>query len=50
MMRFDLTALKERSAAVLHGAQWNERGEPEGGMTVVALAPTAADSAPRAGY
>src|SRR4051794_1153542 len=56
LMRFDLTTLKEGTAAVLHGAQWNESGEPEGGMTVVALAPTAedkkpaADSAPGSGY
>jgi hypothetical protein len=39
VMRFDLSNLAEDSAVVLHGAQWNESGQPEGGMTVVALAP-----------
>jgi hypothetical protein len=39
VLRFDHSNLKERSAVVLHGAQWSERGDPEGGMTVVALAP-----------
>jgi hypothetical protein len=39
IMRFDLSNLDEGTAAVLHGAQWNESGMPEGGMTVVALAP-----------
>jgi hypothetical protein len=40
LMRFDLTNLRKHTAAVLHGVQWNSAGEPEGGMTVVALAPT----------
>jgi hypothetical protein len=40
LMRFDLSDLDERTAAVLHGVQWNEAGEAEGGMTVIALAPT----------
>jgi hypothetical protein len=39
VLRFDLSNLDENSAAVLHGAQFNENGEPEGGMTVVAMAP-----------
>jgi hypothetical protein len=39
IMRFDLSDLAEHTAVVLHGAQWNEAGVPEGGMTVVALAP-----------
>jgi hypothetical protein len=40
VMRFDLSNLKEHSAVVLHGVQWDGAGRPEGGMTVVALAPT----------
>ena len=40
VMRFDLSNLKEGTAVVLHGAQWNGAGNPEGGMTVIALAPT----------
>jgi hypothetical protein len=40
VMRFDHTNLYKRTAAVLHGVQWNERGVQEGGMTVIALAPT----------
>ena len=39
LLRFDHSNLKKRSAVVLHGAQWDERGRPEGGMTVIALAP-----------
>lgn len=37
---FDHSNLADRSAVVLHGAQWDESGRPEGGLTVVALAPT----------
>jgi hypothetical protein len=40
IFRFDLSNLKERTAVVLHGAQWSDSGKPEGGMTIVALAPT----------
>jgi hypothetical protein len=40
LMRFDHSNLQKRTAAVLHGVQWNENGEAEGGMTVIALAPT----------
>ncbi len=39
-MRFDLSNLKERTAVVLHGVQFSAAGAPEGGMTLVALAPT----------
>lgn len=39
ILRFDHTNLDKRGAAVLHIAQWNEAGVPEGGITVVALAP-----------
>jgi hypothetical protein len=39
VLHFDHSNLPPRSAVVLHGAQWSEKGEPEGGMTVVALAP-----------
>jgi hypothetical protein len=39
VLRFDHSNLRKRSAVVLHGVQWSEDGEPEGGMTVVALAP-----------
>jgi hypothetical protein len=38
MLGFDHTNLKPHSAAVLHGVQWDEHGNAEGGMTVVALA------------
>jgi hypothetical protein len=40
ILRFDHTSAPKRTAVVMHGVQWNERGEAEGGMTVVALAPT----------
>jgi hypothetical protein len=40
ILRFDHSNLRKRTAAVLHGVQWNEQGEAEGGMTLVALAPT----------
>lgn len=40
VMRFDHSNLKPNTAVMLHGAQWSEDGTPEGGMTVVALAPT----------
>jgi hypothetical protein len=36
---FDHSNLAPHTAVVLHGAQWDEHGRPEGGMTVVALAP-----------
>jgi hypothetical protein len=39
LLRFDHSNLAKKTAVVLHGAQWSERGEPEGGMTVIALAP-----------
>jgi hypothetical protein len=39
ILRFDHSNLKRGSAIVLHGAQWSDRGDPEGGMTVVAVAP-----------
>jgi hypothetical protein len=39
MLRFDHSNLDKRGATVLHVAQWNEAGVPEGGITVVALAP-----------
>lgn len=40
LLRFDHSNLAERTAVVLHGAQWDEAGRPEGGMTVVAMAPS----------
>lgn len=39
VLRFDHTNLERRGALVLHVAQWNEAGVPEGGITVVAPAP-----------
>ena len=39
LLRFDHSNIEPGTAVVLHGAQWNEDGRPEGGMTVVALAP-----------
>jgi hypothetical protein len=39
ILRFDHSNLKERTAAVMHVAQVDARGIPEGGMTVIALAP-----------
>ncbi|HEX8646215.1 MAG TPA: hypothetical protein VF715_04900 [Thermoleophilaceae bacterium] len=39
VLRFDHTNLDSSAALVLHLAQWNEAGVPEGGITVVALAP-----------
>jgi hypothetical protein len=39
LLRFDHSNLKPHSAVVLHGAQWDERGRAEGGLTIVALAP-----------
>lgn len=39
VLRFDHSNLDTRSALVLHAAQWDERGEAEGGMTIVAVAP-----------
>lgn len=40
LLRFDHSNLEKRTAVVLHGAQWDEKGDPEGGMTLIALAPT----------
>jgi hypothetical protein len=40
LLRFDHSNIEPGTAVVLHGVQWNERGDPEGGMTVVALSPT----------
>ncbi|HEX8745013.1 MAG TPA: hypothetical protein VF712_17950 [Thermoleophilaceae bacterium] len=37
---FDHSNLRSRTAVVLHGAQWDATGRPEGGITIVALAPT----------
>jgi hypothetical protein len=39
LLRFDHSNLKPGTAVVMHGVQWNEAGDAEGGMTVVALAP-----------
>jgi hypothetical protein len=39
ILRFDHSNLAPRTAVVLHGAQWREDGTPEGGITLVALAP-----------
>jgi hypothetical protein len=39
LMRFDHSNLAPHTAVVLHGAQWSDAGRPEGGMTVVAVAP-----------
>lgn len=41
LLRFDLSHLEPATAMVLHGAQFDENGVPEGGTTLVALAPTA---------
>jgi hypothetical protein len=41
VLRFDHSNIKEGTAAVMHVAQWNENGDPEGGMTIVAVAPVA---------
>jgi hypothetical protein len=38
-LRFDHSNLKPHTAVVLHGAQWDENGRAEGGLTVVAVAP-----------
>jgi hypothetical protein len=38
LLRFDHSNLEPHTAVMLHGAQWNERGQPEGGITVVAVA------------
>jgi hypothetical protein len=40
LLRFDHSNIGDRTAVVLHGAQWSERGDAEGGMTIVAVAPT----------
>jgi hypothetical protein len=37
-LRFDHTNLKRHSVAILHGAQWDEHGRAEGGLTVMAVA------------
>jgi hypothetical protein len=39
LMGFDHSNVAAHTAVVLHGAQWSAAGRPEGGMTVVALAP-----------
>jgi hypothetical protein len=39
LLRFDHSNLEPHTAVMLHGAQWSERGQPEGGITVVAVAP-----------
>jgi hypothetical protein len=39
LLRFDHSNLDQHGAVVLHGAQWDEYGRAEGGMTIVALAP-----------
>ena len=39
LLLFDHSNLAPNTAVVLHGAQWDEHGKPEGGITVVALAP-----------
>jgi hypothetical protein len=39
ILRFDHSNIDPNTAVVLHGAQWSENGTPEGGMTVIALAP-----------
>jgi hypothetical protein len=40
ILRFDHSGARKRTATVLHGVQWNDQGQPEGGITLVALAPT----------
>jgi hypothetical protein len=40
LMRFDHSNLQKRTALVMHVVQWDAQGKPEGGMTVIALAPT----------
>jgi hypothetical protein len=39
LLGFDHSNIEEGSAVVLHGAQFDEGGRPEGGMTIVAVAP-----------
>lgn len=39
ILRFDHSNLPKRTGVVLHGAQFDEDGTPEGGMTMIALAP-----------
>ena len=39
LMRFDHSNLAKGTAAVLHGVQWDQSGEAQGGMTMIALAP-----------
>jgi hypothetical protein len=39
LLGFDHSNIRKGSAVVLHGAQFDERGRPEGGMTIVAVAP-----------
>jgi hypothetical protein len=38
LLLFDHSNLAPNTAVVLHGAQWDEHGKPEGGITVVARA------------
>lgn len=40
ILRFDHSNLPKRHGLVLHGAQFDEDGTPEGGMTVIALIPS----------
>jgi hypothetical protein len=40
LLGFDHSSLEPRTAVVLHGAQWDESGRLEGGMTLVAMAPS----------
>jgi hypothetical protein len=39
LFRFDHSNVAAHTGVVMHGAQWSRAGRPEGGMTVVALAP-----------
>jgi hypothetical protein len=39
VLGFDHSNIRKYSAIVLHGAQWDADGRPEGGLTLVALAP-----------
>ncbi|MEA2442049.1 MAG: hypothetical protein QOH76_3473, partial [Thermoleophilaceae bacterium] len=39
VLSFDHSNIAPGTAVVLHGAQWTDAGRPEGGMTVVAVAP-----------
>jgi hypothetical protein len=39
LLGFDHSNIRRGTSVVLHGAQFDERGRPEGGMTIVAVAP-----------